>query len=276
MLGPLAEAGYARAVPFTPSHVMAVLPGVHWHRRLRLDPTCLVIGSMAPDFEYFARGAQAGSFSHTLLGVAVFGVPVTLIVAALYHHVVKWPVLVAAPARVTPVFARPWHAGWSAAVLASAVVAAVLGNLTHVIWDGLTHANGIFVRWYPSLRTSYELPVLGTMVLHRILQHASSLVGLAGVTLYLWYLWWVVRATPRPPPIELARAATRWTFASCLAIGTALGLWRYLHRHAPEPGGLLVAVISGVLVGTVVASWLARAAGRRYGAAWTQSEISRR
>ena len=81
-------------MPFTASHPMAVLPVVG---RLRLDTTCLVIGAMAPDFEYFMNGRLLGSFGHTLIGIAAWGVPVTLISALVFHAILKWPLLAVAP-----------------------------------------------------------------------------------------------------------------------------------------------------------------------------------
>jgi hypothetical protein len=48
--------------------------------RLRLDPTCLVVGSMSPT-EYFLRGRLVRTFSHNLLGSRC-SAPVTVAAAA--------------------------------------------------------------------------------------------------------------------------------------------------------------------------------------------------
>jgi hypothetical protein len=247
-------------MPFTPAHVMAVLPGVRWQRALRLDPTCLVLGSMAPDFEYFARGRQSGAFSHTWLGLLVWGLPVTVALAALYHRVVKWPLLVAAPRALTPVFAGAWQTRWSASVIASVLVSAVLGNVTHLLWDGVTHANGLFVRAFAVLRTPYEVPMLGTMVLHRILQHVSTLVGLVGVALYLLYR---VRAAP-PASHTVPRRRVRIVFTLCVVICGSLTVGRLMRHRGRDPGNLIAGAISGMLAGAILASVLVRGDGRRY------------
>lgn len=248
-------------MPFTASHVMAVLPGVRWHRRLHLDPTCLVIGSMAPDFEYFARGELVGRFGHTFVGIAGWGIPVTLLLAALYHYLVKWPALLAAPAAASRVFAHPWQARWNLAAIGSVVLSAALGDLTHLLWDGLTHANGIFVRYFPALETRCSVPVLGEMVLHRILQHASTVVGLVAVT---WFVVRRIRRAPASPAVPIGRARARLTFAICIAAGTSLTLYRLWRMHVGDPGSLIAGTISGVLAGTIVASAILYAAGRRY------------
>src|SRR3954471_24303541 len=108
-------------MPFTPAHPLAVWPFVRWHRWLRLDATCLAIGAMAPDFEYFIHGQQKGNFGHTLLGIPLWGVPATLILAALFHAIVKWPLLIVAPRwiaqRSIEAAARPWPASFRLAMI---------------------------------------------------------------------------------------------------------------------------------------------------------------
>ena len=247
-------------MPFTPAHVMAVIPALSWQRALRLDPTCLVIGSMAPDFEYFLRGEQAGQFAHTFVGIVGWGVPVTLVLAALYHAVVKWPVLLAAPARLTSVLGGP-PPPLSVPTIASMAVSAALGDLTHVLWDGATHATGVFVTRIPALTVRYTVPVIGEMPLHRIVQHTSTLVGLVGL---MWVLARALRRTGPPRELAISRARTRIAFAACIATGMALTLYRSHRMHIVDPGSLIVAMISGLLAGTIVASALARADGRRY------------
>jgi hypothetical protein len=52
-------------VPFTPSHVAAVLP----FARTPLVPSALVIGSMGPDLFYYVPLPIERSFTHSLTGV---------------------------------------------------------------------------------------------------------------------------------------------------------------------------------------------------------------
>lgn len=247
-------------MPFTPAHVLAVLPAVHARRALHLDPTCLVIGSMAPDVEYFARGTLNGAFGHSLIGIAAWGVPITLAAALVFHQLVKWPVLLVGPRSLAAVLAPPWRARWTVGGALSAVASAALGDLTHVVWDSATHSDGAIVRRVPALAAPHHLPVLGEMVLHRILQHASTLVGLAGVAAYLA---WQARRAPRIN-VEVPRLAPRIAFASCLAIGIAAALVRLERLGLTDPGNRIVGAISGALAGTLVASAIVRRAARRY------------
>lgn len=240
-------------MPFTPAHVMAVLPGVRWHDRLRLDTTCLVIGSMAPDFEYFVRGEQVSRISHTLLGLVVFDIPATLILAALWHALVKAHVRAVLPAgNVGAMLQRPWRPRWTAWTVASVVLSAVTGTFTHLAWDGVTHASGAGPRLFPQLTTVYEVPVVGAMALHRILQHTSTVVGLAVVTFSL------LRAVRRAPPSAVIddrpRTRARLVLVACVTVGLGAMAVRLHRMHIADPGSLISGAIAGVLAGLLVAS----------------------
>jgi hypothetical protein len=251
---------YDQAMPFTAAHVLAVLPAVHARRALRLDPTCLVIGSMVPDFEYFARGELVGQFGHTLAGVVGWAIPVTLILAVVFHGVVKWPLLLAGPRALTGVLASPWRERWTAGAVASVIGSAVLGDLTHVVWDAATHSDGFIVQHVPALARAYALPRFGDVVLHRILQHASTLVGLAGVAAYLD---WRIRRAP-PVAVAVRRAGARVAFAGCIVAGVTAAVFRLHLLRIIEPGNVIAAAISGTLAGAIVASLIMRRAALRY------------
>ena len=230
-------------MPFTAAHVVAVLPGVRWAARLRLDPTCLVIGSMAPDFEYFARGELVSRISHTALGLVVWNLPATLVLAALWHWLVKQPAMVLVPRRWIGVFDQPW--GGRAV---SCAVSAVLGAATHLGWDALTHANTPVTNRVSALTDVYTLPVVGDMALHRVLQHASTLAGLAGIA---WYLARRrVLAAARVAAVGRARIA----YAACIAAALAVMAYRIHVKHLGDPGSVISALITGVLAGIIAGS----------------------
>jgi hypothetical protein len=233
---------------------MAVLPLVN---RLRLDTTCLVIGTMAPDFEYFARVKQASAISHTWLGLIAWNVPVTIVLALAFHHLVKWPLVLVAPrviARRAAVHAnRPWGP-WSWRFAAACVVSALIGALTHLIWDGFTHSDGLITPHVPFLRTPIDLPYRGEdMVLHRVLQHASTVIGTLVIAIV------VGRALYRTAPVELPERPRIWPrviAAGCLGAGIALALLRL--RRLDDIGNVVVVLISGALLGVLITSVVLR------------------
>jgi hypothetical protein len=252
-------------MPFTAAHPLAVLPLVRWRRRLGLDATCLVIGSMVPDFEYFVRAEQRSTISHTFRGLWLWDLPATLILGVLVHAVVKWPLLLVAPAAVTRraavMLGAPWRARWGAAAALSCAVSAVLGSATHIAWDSFTHAKGWGTRHLHALATPVRIPGYGTMVVHRVLQHASTVVGLVVLTGV------VVRALQRCAVVdvpEVPRAAARGCVVACVLAAATLTTLRLVRMHRTDVGDLIVGVIAGVLAGIVLASAILFAPGRSF------------
>jgi hypothetical protein len=248
-------------MPFTGAHPMAVLPFLRWKGPLRLDSTSLVIGSMAPDFEYFAHGEQAGSFSHTLAGVALFCIPATFVLGWLWVGLVRGPLLTIAPVWLRRrLESRPWQPRWTVWVVVSCIVSAGIGALTHLGWDGFTHAQGFITRQVPALHTPVDVPGLGVLALHRVLQYASSIVGLVVLAIV------VVRLLRHRPAIELPEVARLWPrliFVACIAAGATLLTLRVLAHHLRDPGDVAVGAISGILAGVLVASVVVRLAFSR-------------
>ena len=77
-------------MPLTISHPAASVS----FARLNLPLSALVIGSMMPDFPYFipALFSQSG-FSHSIIGVFIFCLPVGLVSLGLFHFLIKYPAL---------------------------------------------------------------------------------------------------------------------------------------------------------------------------------------
>ena len=142
-------------MPFTfLAHQAPVLPLKLWRPRW-FSGAGLAIGSMAPDFEKFVHGPDAGRFGHTSVGLFVYCLPMSL---GIYWLLTR----VAAPAlaRHAPDLGR-LHLRDYAANLAAAprgrwwgVVAAsiLLGVASHVAFDGFTHADPRVTALFPLLR----------------------------------------------------------------------------------------------------------------------------
>jgi hypothetical protein len=158
------------------------------------------------------------------------------------------------------VLAQPWRPAWNAAAVVTVVASALLGAATHVGWDSITHADTFVTDRIAALRAAYDVPFVGPRTLHRILQHASTLVGLAATA------WYLVRATRRasaaPPPIG-SRLYVALVLAAGIAAGVAAMVVRMRSMHLTDPGSLIAGTISGVLAGTLVASVIVRITGGR-------------
>jgi hypothetical protein len=173
-------------VPFTLSHAAAALP----FRRTRLIPSAIVIGCFSPDFEYFLRLRHHGEFGHTLPGVFLLDLPVSLAVLWLFHRYAKEPLWTWLPARMRRRIplgptAPPLR---SLAQCALAAVSILLGAATHILWDSFTHPFYWPYYHWRLLRTTVQLPLLGAVPYYGLFQHASSLLGL--IVILVWWLRW--------------------------------------------------------------------------------------
>lgn len=243
-------------MPFTGAHPLAIVPLQKWRW---LDATALVFGSMAPDFEYFAYGEERGNFGHTWLGLVAWCLPVTLILGVAWHSWVKWPLISAVPEGIARRVAGPVGRPWRIRPVAVAV-SAVVGALTHDLWDSFTHADGLVVKHVAALRDGVDVPVVGRMVVHRMLQHGCSVVGLAALA-WLGARWLGRQAVVELPAVRRGRAMA--IVAACIAVGAALWEVRIIKWHfAHDIGTLVVAGISGSIAGILVASGVLRTDGK--------------
>ena len=125
-------------MPMTlPTHPIAVVPLKLW-RPHWFDGVALVIGAMAPDFAYAEDGYGLTIHSHAWHAPLWWALPLTLILAP----VVRW----AAPAIVAHLPAGGPLAIQDYGVLARvrhripvSAVSAVLGGITHIVWDAFAH-----------------------------------------------------------------------------------------------------------------------------------------
>lgn len=190
-------------MPFTPSHVAAAFP----FRRSRLVWSALIVGSMAPDFEYFLRLAPEGRHGHSLPGVFLLTLPLAIATLWLFHKFVKVPLVELMPEalerRLIPYTGEFRFGGVKRFALI--VTSILVGVLTHLVWDSFTHPNGQAVLHWPALRQRVHLPILGDAPVYKALQYASTIFGLA--FLLVWLMAWYRSADigSLPPARENAR-----------------------------------------------------------------------
>src|SRR3954471_14155787 len=123
-------------MPFTPTHVLAILP-IAAIKRLPLPFSALVIGSMIPDLPLFSPLPPGYGVTHSATGLATACLPPGLACFLLFQLVMKRPLFALLPAALrrrcaTLVPRRPaLHPG----SIAWASLAVVIGASTHVFWD---------------------------------------------------------------------------------------------------------------------------------------------
>ena len=233
-------------MPFTPVHALVALPfaGRPWSalssegRTWAL--TAVTVGAMTPDLPLFVDvlwpGAHVGSsYSHRwpLFPVVLL---VSLAVTALWVRRVRPPFLAALPRRRSGagqpaepvpegqgVAGSPPRARARGRRFAETLVvigAAMLGILSHLLWDDFTHRRGTAVQTWSVLRESlFDRPV------YSYLQHGSSALGVL-VLLAVAYGWYR-RALPVAAPRRLRSLAVAITAGA--AAGAIGAVARLLH-----------------------------------------------
>jgi hypothetical protein len=164
-------------VPATfPSHAAAVLPlKVRWPRRL--DGVALVTGSAAPDLYYGLNGYVVVPPTHNVPGLFWFTLPVALVATALIRR--------SAPTIAAHLPGRPaWLALRDYGVLGTVrhkwyvtAYSILLGGLTHIAWDGFTHAPGTQHGWAVRLAPALRVEAWPGTPWWLVAQHASTVLG---------------------------------------------------------------------------------------------------
>jgi len=143
-------------MPFTPCHVLGVLP-----LKRKLPYLALAVGSMVPDFGYYIAPNQYFSESaHTWVRSFTFCLPVgSAVVVFILLTKRGWKRVM--PTRLADKVDR--LPGWNVPL------AVWIGALTHIFWDAWTHADGYFVNLF-------------SFFPYKWVQHGSTLLGFAVLT----------------------------------------------------------------------------------------------
>ncbi|WP_113699535.1 DUF4184 family protein [Nonomuraea lactucae] len=237
-------------MPFTPSHIAAVLPLASSERARRLvDPWALTIGAMVPDLPIFlpflATLLPDYADWHSWRGVLTIDLAAVVVLLGLFHKVFRDPLISLLP----PAFAGRAAAlapSWQYVRLLPIVAGAVIGAGSHVLWDSFTHSTGP-AEWGDWL--SYQ--VLGVIRLFRLLQYLSSVVGLAIVGWWVWRRLSRMAASPVPAHLRLSPNVRLGVLAAASA-GTVAGAFLWPRVDPPDPVLGLPSVITKVGAGTVV------------------------
>jgi hypothetical protein len=181
-------------MPFTLSHAAAVLP----FRKLNPIWPALVMGSFAPDLQYFILISDEDRSGHHFPGIVFVTLPLALLVLWLFEWCVKGPAIELLPAalqnrlqdKVKPLSFRGWGR------FASIVMWMVIGIATHLLWDQFTHGNSWVSEHLGFLRETAPVPFHSPMLVVKLLQHGSSLLGLLAVV--AWLAVWYRKTRPVP------------------------------------------------------------------------------
>ncbi|GHI08492.1 hypothetical protein AQI88_04890 [Streptomyces cellostaticus] len=250
-------------MPFTLSHAAAVLPAIRQDGggRGRLVPAVLVAGSFAPDMTYYAAsvlpgGMEFGAVTHSFAGVVSVDVLISWALVGLWL-LVREPLVALLPRAGQGRPAALLRCGAPRArVRAASVlwwyVSAVLGSLTHVVWDAFTHHDRWGSRLIPALGRS-----LAGMPTYSWLQYGSSALAAVVITVFVVR---ALRRAPRGEPVGVPALSVRdrWragaVIGGCALVGAvqrATQWWEYWGATA-KPWDLVPTLCFGAGAGLVL------------------------
>ena len=171
-------------MPFTFAHPLAVIP---LRKNRYFDFSALVVGSMSPDFEYFIHFRPYQVYGHSIVGQVLYNLPLVFVVLLVWHYVLKKQVIINLPKPYCTGYSNLLEKKWKINSIKSLVVliySALIGMLSHLLWDSFTHVDGFCVTRIAFLSQNinlinYKIPI------YKILQHGSTVIGLTIIILYL-------------------------------------------------------------------------------------------
>lgn len=172
-------------MPFTLAHPAIVLP---FGKSKKVSLTAMIAGSMVPDFEFFFQMKETENIGHHWNGVLLFDLPMALIFCYLYHNILRDILILNLPPVLRQRFASFLAFDWNKYAsenFGKVIISLLLGVGSHLIWDGFTHHDGMFVEFIPAL--SAITPIKGLPV-YFLLQISFSILGLIVVAVNIFQL----------------------------------------------------------------------------------------
>jgi hypothetical protein len=172
-------------MPFTIAHPAIILP--LRKRGSILSTTGLIIGSMIPDLEYFIQMREVENLGHQWYGIFLFDMPMAILLAFLFHNLLRDPLLLNLPNAYKKRFIHNIEFDWNTNIKNNKgpfLISTFIGVISHLMWDSFTHHDGFIVESISALSKNiiileYSVPI------YFLLQIVFSLLGLAFVHLQI-------------------------------------------------------------------------------------------
>lgn len=186
-------------MPFTFSHPALIIPLKYLPAKY-ISITGLVIGSIVPDFEKFIKLSGGNIYSHTLLGILWFNLPLGLALAFIFHLVVRNILINHLPVFFRERLARFKSFNWSRHFRdnpGAVALCIIVGALSHLLLDSFTHHESSYIYLVPFLLKNIDFgPFVFleqiTLMWVVLVSFTFSVVGL----LYIMYIFIKLPAEP--------------------------------------------------------------------------------
>ena len=228
-------------MPFTFSHPAILLP---FFKNKKYSITALIVGSMAPDFEFFFRMRTQSEISHTFLGLLMIDLPLAIIVTFLFHGIIKRPFLANSPTFIKSRLVELNHSNWFEYFRKNKLLVFLsffLGAFSHFLLDSLSHWDGYIVQ-----RVIFLNKVFFSFPLYEWIQYSTSVIGLVIV---VWYFF----RMPKQLISDTNISIIFWVMALLLAAITIYIRFTIVagwHRIAD----IIIAVLTSIVIGLTFSS----------------------
>ena len=176
-------------MPFTLAHPALVLPLKK--TKTKWSMTALIMGSMAPDFEFLLQMREVEIIGHSWPGIFIFDIPFAFLMCFLFHNLLRNSLLDNLPTFYQQRLAhfRDFH--WNEYVQNNKwmfFLSLCVGVLSHFALDAFTHHDGLAVEFLPILSDTVEIRNHEAPV-YFLLQLVISVVG-------MWFIHNVIVQMP--------------------------------------------------------------------------------
>lgn len=225
-------------------------------RRSQLVLSAVVVGSMAPDFEYFLRLSPGGGWGHTIAGALCLSLPLGLAVLWLFHRFARLPIVALLPknleCRLGP-YLQPFRFRGRFVLI---IVSLLAGIATHLLWDSFTHSHMWLYRHWAFLHGYVPVPPFGSVRTYKFLQYISSIAGL--LCLAIWFMHSYRDTPPGPQPLRATFTSSQKVLivAVMLALSAAGGFLRaFAGFGIPRTPGFIADFAGDMIVTTGALLW---------------------
>jgi len=240
-------------LPFTFAHPLYIAP-LKAAKPAYFSLTGLCLGSMSPDFEYFIALEPYQTIGHSFTGLIYQAIPMSIVLAYLFHYVVKVPL-----AKNLPAMGNLDHkvysltSQWKLNTVQSWIVflvSVIIGFYSHILIDACTHYSGMFVTQYTVLRET-----IAGIPLYKWFQRVLSIIGLIIEAMLLYHFVNKVKMSPAYSGVAKELKITYWSIVLlCTFVSAALKL--IFTSSTNYIGITVVSPISGFMLGILIASIL--------------------
>jgi hypothetical protein len=218
-------------MPFTLAHPAAIVP----FARRGFVISALVVGSIAPDLSYFVALNTNVSFGHSIAALFWFCLPMGLVILWLFHSLLKRPLMALLPegfqrrlaSSNQPFAFSPLPRLWGI------MLSLWIGSITHLVWDSFTHPDGWIVERLPVFTTVVFRLAGSDFQIYKLLQYASSVLGMAVIIWWVWRLYQKARPVSGSDAVIIPMVGKCIILISMLGIATGLAIW-LSWLHSPE------------------------------------------